>query len=382
MVKKSCIFLMVLSIFIFVPMVVGDVRPETRSTMSGGPDGTTHFKAGAPDTSWDGETTKTTEDVLTKLERSGVNYPVGKTEIIFKNDSGDVLNPSIENLVSLIDRNQHKVVYDVSNVPLATGPITIYIEKFEGFNAIHICEGADELPKVGPGVCAALGGIPITIFPGGDTKGYTVTSYYDSSIGRDFWKVEGLTGTGLQLFNVLFGGAGGPDFIGEGESIDLDEEISKEYVSKEKIEYYVIVDDISYLVTVDYVHSESEYASFYVESMGKSFVLYEGDVENFDFNLDGEIDATLDVENIDYPHVYAELSLFQPTGKFEFVPREKEVAEKGGVYSGKGGIWSRFIEIAEGSWWQVLLMFGLLVLVVAFFGLMGWKLISKIWRAT
>ena len=144
----------------------------------------------------DGETTKTTEDVLTKLERSGVNYPVGKTEIIFKNDSGDVLNPSIENLVSLIDRNQHKVVYDVSNVPLATGPITIYIEKFEGFNAIHICEGADELPKVGPGVCAALGGIPITIFPGGDTKGYTVTSYYDSSIGRDFWKVEGLTGTG------------------------------------------------------------------------------------------------------------------------------------------------------------------------------------------
>lgn len=378
---KKMLFIFVILLFI-VPIVFASFIPTKIAKVKDEPAGVASYESSAPTTEWNGETEESKLRVLSRLRDGGLRYPIGEVNLSFRDGSDNARNVSLTNLISEIDITNRKVLYDVSSISAASGTLTMYIEKVPGYNAISICEGATEMSDVGEDVCAAGGGTPKIIFPGGDTKGYTVTTFSDSLTGKEFWKVYGVTGTGLQLFNVLFGGSGGPDFIEQGGSIDLDEEVSKDYVSKENVEYYVIIEGISYLVTVDYVDSESRYASFYVESMDKSFVVYEKDVENFDFNLDGSVDATLVVDNIDYPHVYAELSVFQPTEKFEFAPREKEVVGKRGIFTGRGGIWSRFVEIAEGSWWQVLLMFGLLVLVVVFFGIIGWKLISKMWRAT
>ncbi len=375
--------LILVMLFIFCSFVIagpGPIEPEPLAQIIDEPANTVQYKANKPYTAWDGETNKSNITVLTRLDVGGIEYPTGQVNINFRDLNDTPKNASLANLVVNLDLTNKKVLYHVSDVPAASGNLDIYIENDPDYNAIHICEGAELLATIGDELCAANGGTPKTIFPRGDTKGYTVTSVHDPLTNKDYWKVEGLSGTGLQLFNILFGGAGGPDTIEEGGTLDLDEDVEKEYVSKENIEYFVRFEEKDYRFVVNYVDSESQYASIYSHEGDYSFIVSKGDEELFDFNKDGTSDVRLNIIELDYPHVYAELLVIEPKKEQGIFERSEKI-DRTREYPSNIGIWSKFVKLAGGTWTQVITFFVLLILVVGFFGVIGWKLISKIFNA-
>ena len=372
----TILFFLVCSFVIAGP---GPIDPEPFAQIIDEPSNTVQYISSDPSEAWDGITNKSNLTVLSRYVVGEVEYPVGQVLLNFRDVNDSPQNASLAELTIDIDIDDRKVLYEVSGVGAALGNIDMFIEKNSEYNAIHICEGASLLATVGDSLCAANGGTPTTIFPRGDTKGYTVSTFSDTLTGKDYWKVEGLSGTGLHLFNILFGGAGGPKTVKEGGTLDLDDEPEKEYVSKEKIEYFIRFEEKNYRFVVNYLDSESKYASIYSEEGDYSFIVSKEDTEEFDFNGDGTVDVLLKILDLDYPHVYAELLVIEPKkeyGSFEKSEKTKKTREYTNV-----GMWSKFVKLAGGTWSQILTFFLLLVLVVGFFGVIGWKLLSKIFNA-
>lgn len=328
-------------------------------------------------------TADATKTALLTKTVSGTQYPVLELVIDYttNEDSDDnVTNVSVENVVMDLDLTSNKVVATSPGTNAVSALSKMYVPKIGNANAIVVCDGATSLAQTVAGCGSNSGVTEETIYLEGYTGRYTVSSY--SFGGNDYWEVSGVTGTGLQIFSLDFGGGDDLDFATEGEIINLDEGVSRNVVSRENVEYFVVYGGSQYKLMVRSVDVGNEFASIYVEGKDNIIPVKIDDSIELDLNQDGQIDIVLYVENIKYPDVYLTIALYSEEG-FTFEPRDQtEVSEDRGAMFGSGDLWSRFIGDEGGNKAAVFIYLVAGLIFVGFLVMFGSRLIGKIWQAT
>ncbi len=377
-----CIFLLILFSILVVADGLGDsgtayiTNVNSSLTILSTVDGTTNLVVTG--------TTRATERALVFITINSVRYALGEVNTSFRDASNGTSNASFRNLIQAIDLDQKKAIFDIKLASRGSGILTMYILKNTTDNALVLCEGATISGNVGHGCVDA---VEVTkeriIYPNGDTGGYTVTSYTDSTTGLDYWKVYGVTGTGIQSVFVDLGSGDVSKIATKEKFVSLDEESSKKYVSNLNVEYYVEFKGKKYLFVVKEIDSQNKYASVFVEALGESFSVSKGDSKDFDLDGDGETDVVFTVVKLEYPFIYAELSVYEPVEEITFVAKEK-VAEdaRDPILEYSGGIWSRFLKTVETSKTTFLLVVLSVLIIVVAFTYIGKKVLGKIWKAT
>ncbi len=326
------------------------------------------------------EATKTA--LLTKTS-SGTEYPVMELVIDYttnEESEDNVTNVSIEDVVIDLDLTNNKVLATSPGTAAVSALTKMYISKVSGANVIVVCDGATSLAQVGEG-CGSNSGVTEEMIRlgGGYTGRYTVNSY--SFGGKNYWEVSGVTGTGLQIFSLDFGGGDGLDFAVEEEIIDLDGVDSRSVISREGIGYYILYEGEKYKALVRSVNVKNGFASIYVEGKDNIIPVDVGDSVELDLNQDGEIDIVLYVENIKYPDVYLTIALYSEGFTFEPRDQTEAIKERGAMF-GSGDLWSRFVGDEEGDKIVVFIYLVVGLIFVGFLVLFGSKLIGRIWQAT
>jgi hypothetical protein len=329
-------------------------------------------------------TTSASEKVKIYKTVNGVEYVLGETTISFRDSLNRASDADLVDLTTDYSVASNIALLRDADVARASGNIAIYIPKIETHNAIAICEGSRSVGQVFQG-CASLGVVikEVLLFPPNGDGTYSFSSHEEA--GRKYWRVDGMSGTGIQTVSINFGGGlVNQNFLEKGETIYLDEGV-KEYVTNINLEYYVNVGGKDYLFLLDYVDPENRYASIYIEALNDKFVVYKNDVEEFDLDLDGKPDVIFEVVNVDFPLLFAKLVKYstKESAVLNFDSKEKESSiQKSDVYESSGGIWSNFIKDAGLTRSQ---FFSIMVLGIMFMAVMvvfGKQIISMIWKAT
>lgn len=318
-----------------------------------------------------------TQRALVKYTVDGTEYLLGETDVTLT--SSVILKSS--KLTRSIDIDSNKVVFKISDVPVVSGDLTMYILKDSG-DSIVVCGGALTTANVGVG-CGTNSGITEEVIRlnGGYTGRYTVESR--SWGGNDYWKIEGITGTGIQTFSQDFGGGDILNIVTQDEIVNLDQgEGLRSITARENIEFFILFEGKKYRTMVRSVDPNNNFGSLFIENKQNTIPFIKGDFIDLDLDLNGKKDITLEVKGISYPDVSLGVFLFVEEFKLE-VNAKKDIQEtKQDSAFSSGGVWSRFVSDANASETQLIVLFGFSSLVLIFFVLIGGKLISKIWRAT
>ena len=328
-------------------------------------------------------TANATKRVLVTKTSSKIQYPVAELLIDYTTDTDsedNVTNVSLADVVVDLDTTNNKIVATSPSTAAVSTITKMYIPKVANTNVIVVCSGATTLAQTGVGCGSNSGVTEETIYLNGYTGRYTISSYNFGGTG--YWEVSGVTGTGLQMFSLDFGGGDGLDFVTEGEVIDLDESSSRDIISREEIEYFILFEGIKYKMMVRSVGTANDFASLYVEVKDNILSVKVGDLVELDLDHDGETDVVLSVGDIKYPDVYLTISLYAG-GEFTFEPRtQTEASRERGSMFGTGGLWSRFVGDAGGSKLVVLFYLTIGLIFVGVCIMIGGKLIGRIWQAT
>ena len=327
-------------------------------------------------------TAKATKNALLLKDESGTDYPVLELVIDYTTDTeseDNVTNVSVGSVVIDIDLDNNKVLATSPGTAAVSAISKMYIPKLGSANVIVVCSGATTIAQTGTGCGSNEGVTEELIYLNGYTGRYTLNSYAYG--GKDYWEIEGVTGTGLHIFSLDFGGGDGLDFVTAGEIIDMDEGLSRSVISREELEYSIVYKEIEYKMMVRSVDTGNTFASIYVEGKGNIIPVEVGDLVELDLNQDGILDIVLDIEDIKYPDVYMTISLYFE--EFALEPRDDvEVTNDRGSRFGSGDLWSRFVGDEEGSKAAVIIYLIIGLVFVGFVVLFGGKVIGKVWRAT
>lgn len=329
-------------------------------------------------------TTRATERALIFRTINSVRYAIGETNVSFRNQSNSTSNATIANLVQLLDLDLKTVIFDIKQVSRGSGILTMYILKNDSDNALVICEGATERGNARQG-CASASEVTqeATIYPKGYTGSYTVSSYTDATTGLSYWKVYGMTGTGMQSISIDLGGGVVNKIASKENYVSLDEQSFKKYISNLNVEYYVMFQGKKYLFIINEIDPNNEYASLNVQDINKNINVKAGDSEEFDLNNDGELDVIFHVTKLEYPFIYAEISTYVSEKAIEFTSKEKDAEVQNERLSDyPGGIWSRFLKTVQTSKMTLYLLVLAVVIIAGVFGFIGTKVMKKIWKAT
>ena len=327
-------------------------------------------------------TAKATKSALLLKDESGTDYPVLELVIDYTTDTeseDNVTNVSVGSVVIDIDLDNNKVLATSPGTAAVSAISKMYIPKLGSANVIVVCSGATTIAQTGTGCGSNEGVTEELIYLNGYTGRYTLNSYAYG--GKDYWEIEGVTGTGLHIFSLDFGGGDGLDFVTAGEIIDMDEGLSRSVISREELEYSIVYKEIEYKMMVRSVDTGNTFASIYVEGKGNIIPVEVGDLVELDLNQDGILDIVLDIGDIKYPDVYMTISLYFE--EFALEPRDDmEVTNDRGSRFGSGDLWSRFVGDEEGSKAAVIIYLIIGLVFVGFVVLFGGKVIGKVWRAT
>jgi hypothetical protein len=411
--KKLSILLLFLICFSFVVMADGPVPLDcTSAVISTLPDDTKGYiyddeELGCDITSC---SQSETHKILISKTVDEVEYPVGDFDLSY-GCTGDGIG--LSDMVVDLDPDENTILFHFDDERVVSTK-SMFINSIGSFghNRIVYCEGATDISQIHEG----CGGYPditkeVVIRPGIFTGGNTVLDTQteeeeeegpaelevvpvmeqgapDEEISLEgYWKVEGITGSGIGSYFVeSIGGEGSPGVLEEGSSLNLDDDSTRDYVSRKNIEHYVIFEGKEYSLSVDYIDLENQYASVYVKELGKSITLSSNDREEIDLDGDGENDIILEVTNIDYPEVYLTTSLIVKEQELVGLAKEKTTSlREKGCHSpcyDQGGIWKVFVKMSHEGRVQLLSLMIFFTLVMLFFVLTGGKVLSKVWRAT
>jgi hypothetical protein len=327
-------------------------------------------------------TAKATNDVLVLRAEDGTDYLAFELAVDYTTDADsedNVTNVSLENVVVDFDLDNNKILATSPGTSAVSAISKMYIPKLSGANVIVVCSGATTIAQTGTGCGSTEGVTEELIYLNGYTGRYTLNSY--SYGGNDYWEVEGVTGTGLHIFSLDFGGGDGLDFVTTGEVIDMDEGISRNVISRESLEYFLLYKGDKYKIMVRSVDAGNNFASIYVEGKENILSVEIGDSKELDLDHDGVVDIVLMVDNIKYPDVYLTISLY--TEEFTFDPKDQtETTKDRGTMFGSGDLWSRFVGDEENSKAVVFVYLVIGLIFVGFAVLFGGKIVGKVWQAT
>ncbi|MBT4577131.1 hypothetical protein HOB91_02260 [Candidatus Woesearchaeota archaeon] len=318
-----------------------------------------------------------TQRALVKYTVDEIQYLLGEVDVTL---TSNVILKS-DKLTRLLDISDKKVIFKIDDsVSVVSGDLTMYILKDSG-DSIVVCGGALTAANVGVG-CGTESGITEEVIRlnGGYTGRYTVESR--SWNGNDYWKIEGITGTGIHTFSQDFGGGDDSNILTKDEIVNLDQgEGQRSITSREDIEFFILFEGKKYKMMMRSIDPNNEFGSLFVESKQNTLPFVVDDLIDLDLNQDGNFDVTLEIKDISYPDVYLDIRLFEEDFKLEAKIKNSKDSKQGSTFS-SGGIWSRFVKDANASETQLILLFGFSIVVLILFVLVGGKLISKIWRAT
>jgi hypothetical protein len=345
-------------------------------------------------------TQNATHRVLFSKTVDDVEYPVADFDVTYGCD-GDSFE--FTDLVVDLDIDENKIIIHEADSRI-TGSKSLFIQKLGtlGHNRIVVCENATDITQVHEG-CAGYPTVTkeTLINPSTYSGEFTIDEQEEEEIEEieamqqfgdsailtldDYWKVEGVTGTGVgSFFTESIGGEGTTEVLEEGSTLNLDEDTSLDYISRKNVEHYVLFGGKEYMLTVEYVDSNNEYASVYIENLEKSITLSSKDQEEIDLDSDGEIDMILEVTQIDYPEVYFTTSVLLKEQEFDLSPREKTIRNtERGCHSpcyDEGGVWNVFVKMTQEKRVQLLSLMIFFTFVVLFFVLVGGRVLSKIWH--
>lgn len=318
-----------------------------------------------------------TQRALVKYTVDGEQFLLGEINVTLT--SNVVMKSAV--LTRHFDISENKAIFKIADsVSVVSGDLTMYVLKDSG-DSIVVCGGALTAANVGTG-CGSEPGITEEVIRlnGGYTGRYTVESR--SWNGRDYWKVEGITGTGIQTFSQDLGGGDDTNILTQDEIVNLDQGDGKRSVtSREDIEFFILFEGKKYRMMMRSIDPNNEFGSLFVDIKQNTIPFVVDDLIDLDLNQDGDLDVTLEIEGISYPDVNLHVRLYEEEFKLEAKIKDAKDSKKGSTFS-SGGIWSRFVEDANASETQLLLLFGFSIVVLILFVLIGGKLISKVWRAT
>tara|TARA_Y100000310_G_scaffold341081_1_gene439021 strand:- start:5278 stop:6426 length:1149 start_codon:yes stop_codon:yes gene_type:complete len=309
---------------------------------------------------------------------SDVDRKIGTINISFGTEGNNV---NVSNIVAQVDNDTRKSLIHGANSGRIGKIVNFFVPTNPSDNTVFVCIGVQNLANIFSG-CLAKGGVTneYKLHIGGDTGDFTVTSEVFNN--ENILKIVGdFSGTGVQSAFIEYGG-GDLDTIDVGETLDLDDAASQDYISREEVEHFVMVGGVKYLFVVDYVDPDNKYATIFIENLNKTITLLEGDVEEFDLNFDGDYDAVLTLKKIDYPEVYLDIKTYVEAVKLEFAAREKVAREKPGFFGKGGGIWGTFLKMGQAFREHMFKWMILLTVVVIIFFVIGGKVLNKIWKAT
>ncbi len=324
------------------------------------------------------------EDAILLKKYGNVYYPAARLEINYKAESEDPSNVSIADFITDFEKATNRIVAHSDGMTGVSTIKKLFLLKSEGTNAIVICSGATSLEQTGSG-CGSNEGVveEIISLTGGYTGRYSISDYTYNN--KNFWIISGITGTGAQSISLDFGGGDDLNFVNEDDLINLDEDLSRKYNSREGLSYYVLFNGEKYMFRVNAVSAGNDFASIYVESKGKTYILSPEESLDLDLDNDGSFDVTYLIEEINYPDVYSMISLYSSDGRLSFIPTMDEISRsERGVrgFSSREGIWSRFVKSSGISETQLFLAIGVIAVFLIAMVSFGRNLIMKVWRAT
>ncbi|MDP3917326.1 MAG: hypothetical protein Q8Q42_03495 [Nanoarchaeota archaeon] len=329
---------------------------------------------------YNGTTSTSKLSAVIKVTSGSSDYRIGKVNVDFS-ALGDV---DLSDMVSTFNAADNVAVLDISEESEASGMNIMYLPRVEGHNAIVICEGAGSEANTGQGCSANEGVTEKVIYPNGYTGDYTVTSVVIDEI--EYWQISGISGTGLQSYFVNLGGGSEPVITPTGKIIDLEKSTFEKVYANSGNEYVVRFNGVKYNFKINGVEMNSEYVSVYFLSEEKTYKFHKDDYQNFDLDKDGELDMVFLVSDIVYPQAEITISYYTEGIDINNIYRKSisektETEIKEGISAYSGTIWSRFFKSDVESKKDLMWFFAGFVLVVVFFGVLGGKIISKIWHA-
>jgi hypothetical protein len=306
---------------------------------------------------------------------SGDKYRVGEFDFDWGAGGGNV---DFSSMIKKYNSSTNTGIFHFDHSSVLSDK-TLFLKYDNSHNKIIECGNATDYSEVFMG-CAALS----TITYEKNHMHGSLSLVDDSALtGKTYWKVENVSGTGLISSFFETGGGGILDFLRKSEYVDLDEDGTQDYISRQGIDYYLVYDGEKYLSYVFDVNYENEFTFLYIDMFNDTMKLFVGDELNLDFDLDGEKDALLSLEKISYPDVYFTLNLYIPEKILPTYPSAKEgwqELEEKSFVSGEGN-WNRFFGQKDfgTSFLNILTFLAILALIYL---ILGGKLLSKIWKAT
>jgi len=282
--------------------------------------------------------------------------------------------------------NNKAVAYIDNTVSGRTGvdtDLTLYVplkkgltEKDLGNVEVYTCASGtttvDDTSEVYPG-CGGQSGV---------TETKVTPDSFEMHHGR-YYALVTVSGTGGYSQVVIPGGGTGPSTVGAGETLDLEDEETIAYATKQNIANLIFVGDTSYSFLIGNVDLNNEYVVLHLEDSGRTLSLVPGEKESLDLNNDGINDVEIQVQSIDYPTVVIKLVKLTALGASPVIPLlvgETSVRESYSQ-SGEGGVWSNLFRFDRDSRSRLLTLalFALVVVFVLF--LAGGRLIGKVWKS-